>query len=200
MERESITFEPEWLEDSRLTWPARILLAKLSRLTNSGEKPFVSKNCNSFFMDMMGFARNELKNAWIKLVEAGYINKSTDKLAGNVTTVTLVVGGLKSAKGVVEKQSRGSLKPAMGVAENQLSSNHSINNHSNTLYIQHTEKNEISQKTLLKRTAYRKQSSNYNYNKSNFCVENQPQAQVGRFHSSFLMNEEAKNLFVPVNT
>ena len=139
MERESVTFEPEWLEDKRLNWPARILLAKLVRLTNNGKSEFKSNNCNGFFMDMMNFTLSEVKNSWSRLVAAGYITKHTNKIANNETVIALKKGVAQFTPPVAEKTLPGGLKDATGwqkrcygVAQFTPSSNHS-NNHSNNL-------------------------------------------------------------------
>ncbi len=184
MKKESVTFDPTWMRDKRLTWPARILLAKLVRLTNEGKQPFVSRNCNAYFMEMMGFSIDEIKKAWNKLISAGYITKVTNKSAGNLTTINVVldvanqitcstekattgsvknttVGGGKATTGGV-KNTTGGGKATTGVVEKPLSSYSSINNHSNTIgnTIVNTERvqNEKAEQEYLTKLARKKSS------------------------------------------
>lgn len=139
MQRESVTFEVEWMQDKRLTWPARILLAKITRLTDNGQKEFRSNNCNAYFMGMMGFTLNEVKNSWVRLIDAGYIHKHTNKIANNETIITLNKEVAQFKLPIDENNLPRSSKEATGcmnlsyvVAQFKPSSNHS-NNHSNTL-------------------------------------------------------------------
>ncbi len=202
---ESFFMADEWLHDKRLSWSNRALLSKLYALTQQGT---IEKQVTNQFFFEMGFTEKEMRNSWKVLQACGYISKRIDKIEGNKCYVSFLPASscpkidTLSPKGreATAQRSKGScpkvdtLPPKGRYSTAQRASHHTVSNtNSNTLvnlsntYSEHTEKNEIPQKALLKRTSFKPRQS-LNYNKSlttNFVVnyEKIPTAQVGRFYS-----------------
>jgi hypothetical protein len=133
MRTETFVVLAEWLEDQRLNWTDRALLAKLYSLTYSGSKPLVSSNLSSFLATM---GLTNLRHSWKRIIECGYITKTVDKLHGNITTVTMV----KMTTPIVNmtqgyRQNDNSLLPKRqkGYSQNDVSSLSLSNNISSTL-------------------------------------------------------------------
>ena len=126
MQDETFVVLAEWLEDQRLNWTDRVLLAKLYKLTGEGSREFVSPNLNSFLATM---GLTNLRHSWKRIIECGYITKTIDKLRGNITTVTMV----KMTQGYSQNDNSLSSKRQEGYSQNDASSSTKVNNLSSTL-------------------------------------------------------------------
>ena len=126
MQDETFVVLAEWLEDQRLNWTDRVLLAKLYKLTGEGSREFVSPNLNSFLATM---GLTNLRHSWKRIIECGYITKTVDKLRGNITTVTMV----KMTQGYSQNDNSLSSKRQEGYSQNDVSSSTKVNNLSSTL-------------------------------------------------------------------
>lgn len=126
MQDETFVVLAEWLEDQRLNWTDRVLLAKLYKLTGEGSREFVSPNLNSFLATM---GLTNLRHSWKRIIECGYITKTVDKLRGNITTVTMV----KMTQGYSQNDNSLLSKRQEGYSQNDVSSSTKVNNLSSTL-------------------------------------------------------------------
>ena len=126
MQDETFVVLAEWLEDQRLNWTDRVLLAKLYKLTGEGSREFVSPNLNSFLATM---GLTNLRHSWKRIIECGYITKTVDKLRGNITAVTMV----KMTQGYSQNDNSLSSKRQKGYSQNDVSSSTKVNNLSSTL-------------------------------------------------------------------
>lgn len=77
----------EWCQDKRLSWATKAFLSKIYFLTKKGT--ITKRVSNSFFLDL-GFSIWEIRKAWKVLSECGFIEKTIDKKAGNVSYVKLL--------------------------------------------------------------------------------------------------------------
>lgn len=133
MRTETFVVLAEWLEDQRLNWTDRALLAKLYSLTYSGSKPLVSSNLSSFLATM---GLTNLRHSWKRIIECGYITKTVDKLHGNITTVTMVkmtTPIVNMTQGYSQNDNSLSSKRQKGYSQNDVSSLSLSNNISSTL-------------------------------------------------------------------
>ena len=133
MQDESFVVLAAWLEDQRLNWTDRVLLAKLYKLTGEGSREFVSPNLNSFLATM---GLTNLRHSWKRIIECGYITKTVDKLHGNITTVTMVkmtTPIVNMTQGYSQNDNSLSSKRQKGYSQNDVSSLSLSNNISSTL-------------------------------------------------------------------
>ena len=133
MQDESFVVLAACLEDQRLNWTDRALLAKLYSLTYSGSKPLVSSNLSSFLATM---GLTNLRHSWKRIIECGYITKTVDKLNGNITTVTMVkmtTPIVNMTQGYSQNDNSLLSKRQKGYSQNDVSSLSLSNNISSTL-------------------------------------------------------------------
>lgn len=133
MQDESFVVLAAWLEDQRLNWTDRVLLAKLYKLTREGTRDFVSPNLNSYLATM---GLTNLRHSWKRIIECGYITKTVDKLHGNITTVTMVkmtTPIVNMTQGYSQNDNSLLSKRQKGYSQNDVSSSTKVNNLSSTL-------------------------------------------------------------------
>lgn len=133
MQDESFVVLAAWLEDQRLNWTDRVLLAKLYKLTREGTRDFVSPNLNSYLATM---GLTNLRHSWKRIIECGYITKTVDKLHGNITTVTMVkmtTPIVNMTQGYSQNDNTLLSKRQKGYSQNDVSSSTKVNNLSSTL-------------------------------------------------------------------
>ena len=133
MQDESFVVLAAWLEDQRLNWTDRVLLAKLYKLTREGTRDFVSPNLNSYLATM---GLTNLRHSWKRIIECGYITKTVDKLHGNITTVTMIkmtTPIVNMTQGYSQNDNSLLSKRQKGYSQNDVSSSTKVNNLSSTL-------------------------------------------------------------------
>ncbi len=126
MQDETFVVLAEWLEDQRLNWTDKVLLAKLYKLTKEGTRDFVSPNLSSYLAKM---GLTNLRHSWKRIIECGYITKTVDKLHGNMTTVAIV----KTTQGYSQNDNSLLSKRHEGYSQNDISSSTKVNYLSSTL-------------------------------------------------------------------